>query len=93
MAVDGQDPEKLAAASKSATEMMEKKDGKYIIFIFSPVTQHIFRFLQYVLVTPTPFLQAVTVRSAADFRRVSGSSQQSATGHQGGNGERACSHW
>lgn len=38
MAVDGQDPEKLAAASKSATEMMEKKEGMCVIFIFSPVT-------------------------------------------------------
>jgi hypothetical protein len=44
MAVDGQDPEKLAAASKSATETMEKKEGKYIIFIFSPVTQHVLDF-------------------------------------------------
>jgi hypothetical protein len=41
MAVDGQDPEKLAAASKLATETMEKKEGKYIIFISSTVTQHI----------------------------------------------------
>lgn len=31
MSVDGQDPEKLAAASKSATETMEKKEGKCII--------------------------------------------------------------
>jgi hypothetical protein len=44
MAVDGQDPEKLAAASKSATETMEKKEGKYIDFLFSPVTQHILEF-------------------------------------------------
>jgi len=35
MAIDGQDPENLAAASKSATETMEKKEGEYIIFIFS----------------------------------------------------------
>jgi THO complex subunit 1 transcription elongation factor len=39
MAVDGLDSEKLAVISKSATETMEKKDGKHIIFIFSPVTQ------------------------------------------------------
>jgi hypothetical protein len=40
MAVDGQDPE----ASKSAAEAMEKKEGKYIIFIFSPATQHVLDF-------------------------------------------------
>jgi len=44
MAVDGQDPEELAAASKSATETIEKKDGEYTIFIFSPVTQYILDF-------------------------------------------------
>jgi hypothetical protein len=44
MAVDGQDPEKLAAASKSAAEMMEKKEGKLIISIFSPVTEQILDF-------------------------------------------------
>ncbi len=38
MAVDGQPSEKVAAASKSATETTEKKEGKYIIFIFSAVT-------------------------------------------------------
>jgi THO complex subunit 1 len=43
MAVDGQDPEKLAA-SRSATETTEKKEGKYIIFIFPPVTQHVLDF-------------------------------------------------
>ena len=41
MAVDGQPPEKLAAASKSVAESMEKKEGKYTIIIFSPITQHV----------------------------------------------------
>lgn len=44
MAVDGQPPEKLSVASKSSTETMEMKEGKYIIIIFSPVTQHILDF-------------------------------------------------
>ena len=44
MAVDGQDSEKLAAASKSATETTEKKEGKYILFIFSFVTQQVLDF-------------------------------------------------
>ena len=41
MAVDS---EKLAAASKLATETIEKKEGKCIIFIFSIVTQHMLEF-------------------------------------------------
>jgi hypothetical protein len=44
MAVDGQDPEKLAAASKSAMETMEKKEGKHIVFVFSAVAHHILDF-------------------------------------------------
>ena len=44
MTVDSQDPEKLAAAAKLATETMEKKEGKYIVSISFPVTQHILDF-------------------------------------------------
>jgi len=44
MAVDEQPPEKPAVASKSMTETMEKKEGKYIIILFSPVTQHVLDF-------------------------------------------------
>ena len=40
MAVDGQPPEKSTAASKSATETIEKKEGESMICIFSAGTQH-----------------------------------------------------
>jgi THO complex subunit 1 len=39
MAVDGQPPEKPTAVSKSATETIEKKEGKSMVCIFTAATQ------------------------------------------------------
>jgi hypothetical protein len=44
MAVDGQPPEKPAVVSKSATETIEKKEGKSMICLFSAGTQHVLDF-------------------------------------------------
>ena len=84
MAVDGS-PEKPGAVSKSSTETIEKKEGKSTIYIFPANAQHFLRLLQYVLVTSTAVLQAVTLCLASDLRRIPGSSQQGAACDQGGN--------
>ena len=80
MVVDGSPAEKPAVASKSATDAIEKKEGKSMTYVyFCTQSTSLPRVLQYVLVTSTPFLQAITVCFATDFRRVPRSSQQGVT--------------